>query len=431
MKQRIFAIAALAAAIATVAVLVVLQTSTMSSDAAGRAPAPADGRPIDRAGPSSGVAEAAVRSGAVSPDCLELLSLPEGSSRLMAEQKRLRIHRFLSEQADPLVREIAADIAGYRDPRFDEAALLGGLLVGLFWTYGTPSPPGKREFAARDRQRLAGLLEREGVPGLLALNDPALFQTRWEDTTLAGHLIRNHGEALLSALPTAKGLLPIRLHELALAIETGIAAPDFATLLDASDEDPAATWRNGANLAKVAAIRGRPEILRLLLAKGVDPTADRLWNNVRTTLDDLAAPPRRLGDEVLAEVAEQLILAGDQPRLPSTLAALARLPTDVRLPPLHAASEAVLPLAEDAARTVSALDAEWSAKQAAAARSEARCASSATVAALADLDVGGGGLALKERQQEAHRMALEAGGRGCDGRSLARQAAFRHVDYMP
>ena len=127
MKQRIFAIAALAAAIATVAVLVVLQTSTMSSDATGRAPAPADGRPIDRAGPSPGVAEAAVGSEAVSPDCLELLSLPEGSSRLMAEQKRLRIHRFLSEQADPLVREIAADIAGYRDPRFDEAALLGGL----------------------------------------------------------------------------------------------------------------------------------------------------------------------------------------------------------------------------------------------------------------------------------------------------------------
>ena len=38
---------------------------------------------------------------------------------------------------------------------------------------------------------------------------------------------------------------------------------------------------------------------------------------------------------------------------------------------------------------------------------------------------------LHKRVKFGHRMALEDGGRGCDGHSLTRQAAFRHVDYMP
>lgn len=357
--------------------------------------------------PSAGGDSQVVVDSHSSADCAAALTTPESSSRLMVAQRRLQIESFLKEQGTPLEQELAADAAGYR--RGSELAQEGGLPARLFWAYGPPSPPGDRELTLRERRELTMRLGEEGVEGLIGVGERALLQARWGDTTLAGHLLREHGEALYAALSVADDALPIGLHELAIAIQEDVALADFVTLADSADVDLAETWWNGANLAKVAAIHGRPDILRHLLSNGVEPTAGRRWGRDGSVLDDIASMPEHPRKPRLAEVVEQLIVAGDQPYLPSTLAAFARWLPDVSMPPLHPDAAAALRTraVQDAARTVAAMDAEWTTKVAGATLLEQRCQDQWAAAEQSAETFRGTGLAIKQRHQQALAMRWE------------------------
>lgn len=332
-------------------------------------------------------------------DCLAALAVPEGSSRLLAEQRTLDIASFLEQLGSPLEKALVADMAGYRPQT--ASFLDNGLPASLFWTYSAPHPAGERRLPAAERRALEGLLAR-GVEGLWELDD-ATLGSRWGDTSFTGHLIRLTGErggALRSALPSLAGRLPITSHELAIAIEEGVPLADFSVLVDAASVDLAATWRNGANLAKLAAIHGRPDILGFLMSNGVDPLAATSWGH-RTVLDDIASLPKPPDAEPLAAVVEQLVAAGGRPRLPSTLAALRKWLPDTTLPALHPdAAAALTPALASAARTVAEMDARWQQRIAAAERMEARCEALARSDRYAGA-FAGTGLAAKQRHSDA------------------------------
>lgn len=305
-------------------------------------------------------------------DCMAALAKLEGSSRLTAEQRRLHIESSLDEQGTPLERDLVADLAGYR--RESGNVLDNGLPTSLFLSYGTPPlPPNTRDLSFAEQLRFDKLLKTEGIEGLLAL-DAAVFQTAWGTVTFAGHLIREHDDALDALLSRGHGLIPLGLHELAIAVESGAAFDDFSMLLDAARVDPTETWWNGANLAKLAAIHGRPDILRLLMSYGVDPTTPRRKGH-GSLLDDIVLhvkPPR---GEAFAAVVEQLVAAGERPFLPSTLTALEQWLPGTTLPALHPNSETALrsPALQERVASVAALDADWKQRLDAATRLEQRC----------------------------------------------------------
>lgn len=345
-------------------------------------------------GPSPALTETASME-----DCLAALAVPEGSSRLLAEQRTLRIGKFLEQLGSPLQKALVADMAGYRPQT--ASFLDNGLPASLSWTYSAPHPTGERRLPAAERRALEGLLAR-GVEGLWELDD-ATLRSRWGDTSFTGHLIRltrERGGALRSALPSLAGRLPITSHELAIAIEEGVPLADFSVLVDAASVDLAATWLNGANLAKLAAIHGRPDILGFLMSNGVDPLAATSWGH-RTVLDDIASLAKPPGAEPLAAVVERLVAAGGRPRLPSTLAALRKWLPDTTLPALHPdAAAALTPALERAARTVAEMDAQWRARIVAAERMEARCEALARSDRYAGA-FAGTGLAAKQRHSDA------------------------------
>lgn len=340
----------------------------------------------------------------VAPDCLAALAAPEDSSSLLREQRRLRIESYLDRQQDALRRELVADLAGYRPQR--QAVFESDLSPGMFWRYAPPSPPDKRRLSHEEFRSLEQMRRRDGIDGLVELVDASVFQSRWGVTTYAGHLIEEHGEALLAALPAAAGAFPLGLHELAVAVRAGVGEAEFAALLAAAETDPQVAWHNGANLAKVAAIHNRPAILRALMARGVDPAAAPHWPTGRSVLDDVAARPRPEGADgtrALADVVRLLTAAGDRPYLPSTLATLAQWLPAASLPTLHPESEALLASLAGPAATVAAMDAEWTAKAATAAQLERQCEGE-TAAPDAQYAAGfprDSSLAAKQRQQQA------------------------------
>ena len=365
-------------------------------------------------------------------DCLASLTVPEGSRALMLQQRRLRIESFIKSQGNPLERELAADLSGIR--RTSDAALENGLPASLFWTYSVPSPPGERRLSAGEQRRLEDLLRVEGIDGLIALGDASIFQALRDDTTLAGYLIREHGDALYAALPALGSQLPIGLHELAIAVEEGAALNDFLALLDAtrvdtSAIDPAATWLNGANLAKVAAIHTRPELLRALVSHGVDPKAKPLWGH-RSVLDDIASGHKPQSEGAFADVVRQLVEAGDQPYLPSTLSTLQQWLPEVSMPPLHPDAAAALraPSLTAAVETIAAMDAEWTAKADAAARLEQRCEELIAIADSGADAFHGTSLAAKRRHQEALQNRKE---RWLEELARAAEDAAHGADEIP
>ena len=365
---------------------------------------PAPSQPLPLAGSESAVAVDGLPAASLA-DCVAALTSPESSSQLMAEQRRLRIANFLEEQGNALEQELAADIAGYR--RDTERPGDGGLPIRFSWAYVSPEPFGKRKLTAGEQRRLANRLDEAGVEGLIALDAPALLQARWDDTSLVGHLIREHGEALYAALPAAEGALPVGLHELAIAIEEGVALASFVVLADHANSDLSERWWNGANLAKVAAIHGRPDILRYLMSNGVDPTVDRAWGRDASVLDDIASLPERPNKAPLAEVVEQLIAAGDHPYLPSTLTTLGQWLPDVSLPPLHPDAAAALPSVADAARAVAEMDAEWTTKVESATLLEERCKEQLAAGEQAAEMFHGTDLASKQRHLETLEVRQE------------------------
>lgn len=302
-------------------------------------------------------------------DCLAALAAT-ASSHSLNRQRLLAIDRFVFQQGDMREYALIEELAGYARE-----------IVPLPRTishrppYSAPSPASGRLLSGSERRRLQNLLETGGVEALVASVDATLLQAHWTlGISGVGHLIVAHGEQLYAALPRVVNALPVGLHELAVAIESGVAPEDFLLLLDSADVDLAATWHSGANLAKVAAIRTRPAILRLLLARGVNPATRP--PAYRAILDDVVAGAKRRGaapTEAFADVVRQLIAAGAQPDLPSTSRILAEWLPEDSLPPQHPEAAALVDSLADAAATVAAIDAAWMSKINAARRLEQRC----------------------------------------------------------
>ena len=347
-------------------------------------------------------------------DCLAALLAPNSSSVLLTVTKRHKTDRLLRESGlDQLEREIAADLADVRSPfataSFTDEAMLPPRLL---FRYGTPRPKFERTLSADERRGLEKQLGKEGVRFFIT---GALSQTSWDGrTSVLGHLVREHGEVLFGSLREGRTDFSIGPHELAVAITADVAAEDFLALLDASAIDPKATWRNGANLAKVAAIRHRPEILRVLLGRGVDPTIAPRWlasvDAYRSTLDDLASLPRPANPERLNDVVAELVAAGDQPYLPSTLATLRAWLPETPLPPQHA--DTALALANPEVPATAALlaseAARWTAEVDAATRLEERCMDALVAAAEHQKEAfAGKGFVAKQRFQDALEKRYE------------------------
>ena len=143
---------------------------------------------------------------ASSEDCLAALAVAEGSSQLMAEQRRLHIQSVLKEAGGPLERALAADIAGYRPET--TSVLDNGLPASMFWAYSAPNPLGERELSAAERRRLKGVLQSGGIEALAALDDAELLSARWGDTTLTAgqsHLGRGGSKIVHEGLISAPG----------------------------------------------------------------------------------------------------------------------------------------------------------------------------------------------------------------------------------
>ena len=384
----------LALAAATFAVLVVAAAAVLrpsagsdrTTDALASAPTTASPAPAGRT-----LAE---------QDCFTALAAPEANSQLLEQERKRRVDNYLEGQGDELSQALAADLAGVGEqlPPVPGEPFVGDQIV----RYGTPMEVGRR-LSREERRQLADLLATEGVAGLLALDDDSLLAAMWEDTTTTGHLIREHAAGRLAGLLDVASSLAISRHELAIAMDAGLSPRDFATLLDAADVDPAGTWFMDANLAKVAAFRNRPDILRLLRARGVDPAAAHRRGHP-SVLDDLAAkgkPADAEGIRSLADVVRQLVAAGDRPYLPSTLAALENWLPGVALPALHPDSATRLTALADA-DGLAELETEWDQKIAAAKRLEDACKSQIAAdpeRALRAFE--GSDLASKLRYQEA------------------------------
>ena len=333
-------------------------------------------------------------------DCLAALALPEANSELLEQERKWRVDNYLEGQGDDLSQALVADLAGVGEPL---PPVPGEPFVGdQIVRYGTPMEVARR-LSREERRQLANLLAAEGVAGLLALDDDSLLAAIWEDTTTTGHLIREHAAGRLAGLLDVASSLAIGRHELAIAMDAGLSPRDFAVLLDAADVDPAGTWFMDANLAKVAAIRNRPDILRLLRTRGVDPAAAHRRGQP-SVLDDIAAkgkPADVEGVRALADVVRQLVAAGDRPYLPSTLATLENWLPGVALPALHPDSATRLSTLADA-DGLAELETEWDEKIAAAKRLEDACKSQIAAdpeAALSAFE--GTDLASKLRYQEA------------------------------
>ena len=361
-------------------------------------------------------------------DCLAALALPASNSELLRKRSERVIEHFLRQQGDERRQALIADLAGYA-PRIPEALARLQRKARRYpfdaWRrYATPQPTGERYLSRREMGRVRTLLATEGVEALIASTDAAVLQGLWNPgTTLVSYLIKEHGDALSAALPAVAKALPVGLHELATAIEIGTAPADFARLLQAADVDPAATWHD-SNLAKLAAIYTRPDILRLLTARGVDATA-RPREGRGAILDDIAAsaePADAASTAALADVVQQLAAAGARPELPSTLRTLAAWLPEASLPPLHPASTAAVLLVADTVATVAAMDADWTRKIEAARRVEQRCDAQLDDFRRAASAFRATDLTPKQRYQEVRRRRVER------GRAASRRAAEERTE---
>ena len=340
-------------------------------------------------------------------DCLAALAAPEASSRLLREQRQRAIERFLEQQGDERKQALIADLAGYTLPGLEEWS--DGFTYVSSIRYWAPHSASEQELSGDERLRLRALLETEGVEALIATVDPAMLQASWTPgTSFIEYLMQEHGERLWAALPAVADSLPVGVNELATAIASDVSATDFALLLDAAEVDPAAAWLNGGNLAMVAAIHIRPQILRLLTIRGVN-AADRPPWGYGTILDDIAAnaKPEKGASAALADVVRQLVAAGAQPELPSTLRTLGEWLPEVPLPPLHQEAAALADSLGDAVAAVAAMDADWTQKIDAASQLEQRCEAQLADAEHSATAFQATDLVAKQRYQEVLQKQRE------------------------
>ena len=219
--------------------------------------------------------------------------------------------------------------------------------------------------------------------------DFSTLQARRGATTVLGGFIRrgiDHvHDAMDAIVPAAFGA-----HELAITIEEGVALDHFKTLLDGSEMDI------GYNLARTAAINARPDILRVILDRGVDPTAP-----ASSVLDDIALLLPSPHQAAFSDVVAQLLGAGDRPFMPSTLAALRRWLPDAAATTLHPRAVHLLasPAIQESSTVLASLVGAWDERIDAARRVENRCAGFVAEASSAS-DRTGWSLAAKQHYED-------------------------------
>ena len=229
-------------------------------------------------GPGITAASAVVGPNRSSDDCL-MATQGDDNAELAALRLTSEAARFLSASGlSVLERDLVVELSGYR--RNYER----GKVVPRNHPIST-SPP----LSTERRFALGELLDSVSLGRLLGYGS-------WR-----------------SELPVPE--LTFGAREVAKAIEHGVTPEVLTQLLEISGVDPSVTCRyNGANLAKTAAIHGKPELLRILLERGANPT-----NAKRSVLDDLALVMPERDDGAYADVVQQLMSAGDMPYMPSTL----------------------------------------------------------------------------------------------------------------
>ena len=257
-------------------------------------------------------------------DCAVLLTTIEGNPDLAKFRRDLEIDLFLRDEGlGWLERELVMDMAGNGEQR-----------AALAFTRNHPietSPPLSND----RRRRLGDILHRAGI-------------------------LRHFGTGWHSDIPVPE--LTFGHHEVARAIKYGVSPEVLSDLIDASGIDPTVVSRYGAaSLVKTAAIHGRPDLVRFLLERGVDPTRKR-----GSVLDDLPfAWDQNSRVAMYAEVIDILTAAGDRPYLPSTLNKITEaMPDYVPVPRLHTASAMAIQTTQvtNAAEGLTELVAVWETK---------------------------------------------------------------------
>ena len=293
--------------------------------------------------------------------CHAELALSENTPALVATRRDIAVAKFLGESGlTGLARDLAADLAGLRGMRAEPE------YIYLRHHPRATSPP----LARSRRLALGPLLESAGL-GRLALGWESDFQTA--DLTFGD-------------------------REIATALQRGVSLDVLAQLVELSGVDPAVTNRDGTSLATAAAIYGRPELLGWLVERGATPLAGK------SLLDDIALLPASENDAAYAAVVGQLVALGDQPRMPTTLPALARRFPDAT-PTLHPDAAAALGRLEvqRAAEGLRSLLGDWQVRVETADAVQRRCAG--TVASGESSALQQPSLANKQRHEDAVRQA--------------------------
>ena len=323
----------------------------------------------------------------------------------------------LSGDLPALAVELAADMAGLEpDLREGRALPLAAFLSVLSWpAYPLPEPAEQRlSWSQEDRlQRLiedgalATVFEHPSLSGrrdaTLDAEDPA---GRDRATTVLGAIMLRYGGSPDRWLPHVPADWPVGIHDLAIAAEAGVAVAAFETLLDRSDAADA-SWAGSfggeVNLAQFAAYHMRPELLRILMARGVSPVATK-----QPLLDDIAR--RAEVSEHEADIVAMLVAAGLNVRRPTTLRVLeARHPHQSGLL-LHPEVEEALasPGVSELARRLAEAKGRWQAERDAHEVRQEHCREQQIAAALESGSPGDGlTLAGKRRYDQDLRNARE------------------------
>ena len=338
---------------------------------------------------------------------------PAASPLLMSVQMDQAIDDYLqllvesgrSELEISLVRDLAT-ITGVREqtpPGFDALGSRPSTREGAERRWTTP-PSAGRLLTGLERQSLAEAFEKDGVSGVLSMagGDPARLHARWGDETLLGHLIGRDSSQFGRLSHSELSELSLGVHELAAAVAHSSAA-DFRTLLSAASVSSS----DVGELARIAALEGRPETLRELVHFGAD-----LAQGGRSILDDLAATLRSGTSGRKAQyldVVEQLVAAGDRPYLPSSVAMI-----DFRLPEaevltLHESTVTAAGSApvQEAASGFVALLQDWSNRVDAAAAKAETCAARPRLASSAQSPSQSAGIVQRLNYQRELAKGVE------------------------
>ena len=366
MKRTIWAAACVLAAAVVIAILSVpaLLSERDGDEAKNERGEPPARQAVASQGPTG--LEAGLRQPECAPD--------QPSARMLASLKRAAVEEFvgaLTARYGTLELRLLVDRSGYRQ-QLEPVGRRDGV-VGVYAKNRPPRSGGQpNEEARKALERQFGTDGLRGVFAALGEDDLSTLHARHGTTTVLGEFVRRGVDQIEGALD-ATPATAFRAHELAVAIEEGIAPDVFESLLRGGAADLAAASGEAlGDLARSAAINARPVILGLLLGRGADPT-----QAAHSVLDDIALLLPSAAQAAFARVVGQLLAAGDRPFLPSTLVALGDLLPDgppVELHPLAAEISASTAL-EESGHALASLVRGWDDRIDMARQAETQCPS--------------------------------------------------------